>query len=154
MQHQDFLPLVGSVWEEEVDGNPLYRVVVKLRRLKAVLREFNKLKFHNLSDQLERKQSELSGIQVSILGGDFSAEARVTERRLLNEVTQLQGLKEEFWRWKARVSWLREGDRNTKFFFRYAKERQARNSIAILHDKNGNELLDAESIGNEAVRFF
>lgn len=36
---------------------------------------------------------------------------------MLTELNEVLGLEEEFWRHKAKVAWIKGGDRNTKFFY-------------------------------------
>ncbi|KAL5563661.1 hypothetical protein UlMin_033408 [Ulmus minor] len=44
---------------------------------------------------------------------------------------------ERYWRQRSRVSWLKDGDRNTKFFHRKATARRKKNEILGLCDSNG-----------------
>lgn len=57
-------------------------------------------------------------------------EARWQYLRLLEK-------KEIFWRQRAKQFWLRDGDKNTRFFHRYASVRKAHNKIKRLKDENG-----------------
>ena len=42
------------------------------------------------------------------------------------------------WRHRSRVQWLREGDRNTKFFHVRANQWKRRNGMEGLFDHNGH----------------
>ena len=61
---------------------------------------------------------------------------------------------EMFWKQKSRVFWLREGDRNTKFFHALTKQRRARNKITQLQDVNGNIVEDEEGLVAIATSYF
>ena len=59
-----------------------------------------------------------------------------------------------FWKQKSRVFWLREGDRNTKFFHALTKQIRARNKITQLLDVNGNTVEDEEGLVAIATSYF
>ena len=61
---------------------------------------------------------------------------------------------EMFWRQKSRILWLREGDRNSKYFHVLVKQRRARNSITQLLDDNGNVVEDEEGLVAIATSYF
>ena len=50
--------------------------------------------------------------------------------------------------------WLREGDRNTKFFHALTKQRRAQNKITKLRDANGNVVEDEEGLVAIATSYF
>ncbi|KAI9170484.1 hypothetical protein LWI28_028751 [Acer negundo] len=45
---------------------------------------------------------------------------------------------ERYWKQRARIDWLKSGDKNSRFFHSKASARKARNRIRGLHDKNGH----------------
>ena len=70
---------------------------------------------------------------------------------------ELNGLlddKEIFWGQRAKVHWLKEGDRNTKFFHAQASKRRKQNMITRIWDKFGRWCEDKDSIANAAVTYF
>ena len=59
-----------------------------------------------------------------------------------------------FWRQKSRAIWLREGDRNTKYFHAKTKQRRARNRITKLKNSMGVWVETEEGIEQLAVEYF
>jgi hypothetical protein len=51
-----------------------------------------------------------------------------------------------YWRKRCTIHWIKKGEDNTKFFHAMATERFHRNTIALLHDANGNEVSHHESM--------
>ncbi|XP_048613347.1 uncharacterized protein LOC125587196 [Brassica napus] len=72
----------------------------------------------------------------------------------LKELSDSLKAKEMFWKQKSRVFWLREGDKNTKFFHALTKQRRARNKITQLLDANGNIVEDEEGLVAIATSYF
>jgi len=56
---------------------------------------------------------------------------------------------EIFWRKKSKVQWLKEGERNTRFFHRSTMVNRAHNRISSIKDEEGNWVNSHEEI--EAV---
>ena len=67
---------------------------------------------------------------------------------LRKEVQELLNREEKMWRQRLRTSWLKEGDRNTKYFHSRASHRKRHNSLAVLHLENGDLITDLEQIGS------
>lgn len=61
--------------------------------------------------------------------------------------------KEMYWAQNSKISWLKDGDRNTKFFHIIASNKRRKNSIASI-EVNGVCNDDIEKIKKEASNFF
>ncbi|WZZ62784.1 hypothetical protein YC2023_062891 [Brassica napus] len=61
---------------------------------------------------------------------------------------------EIYWRQKSRALWLKEGDRNTKYFHAKTKQRRARNRITKLKNSMGAWVETEEEIEQVAVEYF
>jgi hypothetical protein len=63
--------------------------------------------------------------------------------------------KEElWWRQRAKVEWLKSGDRNTRFFHACASDRKWRNHVGSITDENGNIWENSRDMGDAFVKYF
>lgn len=61
---------------------------------------------------------------------------------------------EVIWKQRSRISWLKEGDKNTKFFHSNVSQRQNRNRIEGLLDEVGVWNKGDEAVGEMAINYF
>lgn len=78
-------------------------------------------------------------------------------RMYLHAREQLASLlvkEEQFWRQRAKTTWLREGDLNTKFFHACATTRKKKNRIEKLLDSDGNHTTSREGLCRVVAAYF
>ncbi|XP_042493040.1 uncharacterized protein LOC122072716 [Macadamia integrifolia] len=66
MEHGDFEQVVATSWEEWVSGNPIFVLMLKLKRLKGVLRNWGREAFPNFNKALEEAKDKLAQVQQTI----------------------------------------------------------------------------------------
>ncbi|KAF7134698.1 hypothetical protein RHSIM_Rhsim08G0116800 [Rhododendron simsii] len=96
----------------------------KLRRWRASQRMNSRVKMNELQAQLE---------QENVKGGFDPVEYRRVKECMRKASVE----EEEYWKNKAKVSWLRLGDKNTAFFHAKTVQRRAANRINGLEDRGG-----------------
>ena len=125
----------------------------KLRKVRTELREWNKTTFGSIDENIaamERKISEL----------DSTANLRPLDQNELNDRRQAQTdlwqwlrRRETYWAQNSRNRWLREGDKNTKFFHATATMRRRRNTIEKI-SVNGVTTNEPDDIRTAAEAYF
>ena len=70
------------------------------------------------------------------------------------EVNDLLIKEEKMWKQRSRDSWLKEGDRNTKYFHSRASHRRRRNSILTLIRDDGEIVTGSEAIGTQFTDYY
>ncbi|KAA3488819.1 reverse transcriptase [Gossypium australe] len=61
---------------------------------------------------------------------------------------------ESYWKQRARINWLKLGDKNTSFFHKQATQRKKRNLIQKLQSEDGREVEDNEKMMETARSYF
>ena len=154
LEEKSFVEKIKRWWKNsEVNGSAGLRLLIKLKKLKEEIKEWNK---NHLGDIRCAKTSILEEIK----NLDIQEEARCLTEEELARRTSLKidfekKVKEEeiSWRQRSRCKWLKEGDKNTKFFHRMASARRRNNRITSLVDGDVR-LSDRENIVNHIKDFF
>ncbi|XP_074293887.1 uncharacterized protein LOC141621071 [Silene latifolia] len=81
--------------------------------------------------------------------------ANVQQRRkLVADIAKLRRQEEQYWRQRSRALWLKDGDKNTKFFHTRAGELKKKNFIAKLIDDEGVVRNGDVAVGRVANNYF
>ena len=81
-------------------------------------------------------------------------ENRDTIKRLYNRMDELLYREEMMWLQRSRIAWLKEGDRNTKYFHRKAPWRARKNHIEKLKREDGSWSTDQKEMQGMATSYF
>lgn len=90
-------------------------------------------------DELTNKLNELKSNCSHLKSGE-------EVRRIENQIDNILLDDENFWKQRSRADWLKEGDKNTKFFHSKASTRKEKNRIRGLEDENGSWIKDMEVV--------
>ncbi|XP_071928156.1 uncharacterized protein [Coffea arabica] len=119
----DFLDVVKKCWSGSLPGSPLKVLSEKLQRTKQALRQWSRSSFGDIF--LEIRSAEQNVVEAEIAHDDHpSDELLINLQEAHAQLRNALVVEEEFWRQKARVKWLADGDRNTAFFHAVVTERR------------------------------
>lgn len=111
------------------------------------LHGWSKRKCKNVGREIEKCRKELAALLES--NSDSLAIRGATDR--LNELLYRE---EMLWLQRSRINWLKEGDRNTRFFHSRAVWREKKNKITKLRDANGVVHSSTKVMENMATQYF
>lgn len=100
--------------------------------MKTALRSWNVAVFGNIHAHVDNARANLSAIKCSISSGGNSEQLYNDEVTAKLELLQAVRNQSIFLKEKARVRWLTDGDRCTKFFHAYYRMKMAHSSINSL----------------------
>ncbi|GAV88443.1 Exo_endo_phos domain-containing protein [Cephalotus follicularis] len=147
-----FPGLVKSVWGKRIVGNPLEVVISKLRMLKRELKfTFNK---HDPNPKKEAIRAEIEVIQSKLLSNPSDVGLLQQEKHLISTLGKVKDEEESFLKHKSRITWLKLGDSNTKFFHRSVTSLHHRNYIDRLQKPDGSWTCSQTEVEQLAVDHF
>ncbi|XP_062014134.1 uncharacterized protein LOC133730589 [Rosa rugosa] len=76
------------------------------------------------------------------------------KKDFMHRLQTLLSQEEAFWKQRSKVTWLKEGDRNTGFFHRKAANRKRKNLIQGLYDENGVWCEDDDGMERVVTSYF
>ena len=121
---------IAAAWAEKRPSGHLGDVANSLKSVMASVYLWSAENFGHISQKIETLRAELDEIKLS------SAD-RVLIRAKMNEMDELLYREEMLWLHRSRITWLKEGDRNTKYFFRRAVWHSQHNYIHRLRRVDG-----------------
>ncbi|KAM0844489.1 hypothetical protein ACQ4PT_057047 [Festuca glaucescens] len=147
-------PTLPTVIEEAWNNSPpcasLNDLMEKISNTSGQLKEWSMETFGMVTKQIKNRRAKLS----KLWKGPKTAARDDNVRKISLELDELLHREEMMWRQRSRVSWLKEGDRNTSYFHRKANWRQSKNTIKRIRGLNGNWTDDPEDIKKLANEFF
>lgn len=147
-----FLHEVDEAWNVATKGNPWYALTTKLKRVEEAMRKLNSSR-GNLHSQVDVARSNLYLLQNSL--PQVPSVAQLDEESILcKRLKDALSSKEIFLKQKARVTWLKNGDNNNKYFFNACKGRWNMNKLLYLEDLNGSAYTAHRDIAKVAVDFY
>ncbi|XP_060212174.1 uncharacterized protein LOC132639769 [Lycium barbarum] len=154
LQTEGFLDCVKAWWNSyEVVGSPDFILTQKLKLLKKDISNWNTEVFGKLEDQRSKALNELSRLEQSTEGKILMQDEKIQLLNLQAQIEEVARIEEISWRQKSRCLWLRDGDRNTKFFQNMADAHRRYNCIDKLQVR-GSTTEDKEEIKEEILSFY
>jgi hypothetical protein len=129
-RESDLAERVAPAWKEAGHKGDLGDVMQGLDHVMTTLQNWSKKRFSNIINELKKTRERLELLQVN------NADQREI-RKVTDHMQELLYKEEMLWLQRSRITWLKEGDRNTRFFHQKAVWRARRNRIKRLKDTDG-----------------
>jgi hypothetical protein len=96
----------------------------------------------------------MTTVQSQIRDTGLTEPLKQQEEALRQKLEERKAQEEILWRQKSCIQWLKEGDRNTKFFHRSTIQRRHANHITQLISDNGQTRHTHEELEEEMVNYY
>ncbi|XP_074299609.1 uncharacterized protein LOC141630746 [Silene latifolia] len=125
LDHEECLERIRNVWAISENGSPTYRITRKLSRVRTSVKKWTldkkaewKVKWEEFDQRLEE------GMNIACMGGSDEAYSRAND-----DIRNYAKAVASFWKQRAKLRWMVDGDTCTKYFFNWVKGRAWRNFI-------------------------
>ncbi|XP_059284912.1 uncharacterized protein LOC132038228 [Lycium ferocissimum] len=149
----DFQQLVQNSWMEEVQGNAMWILQEKLKRLSKVLTQWSKEVIGNVFEKVKQYEQLILELEHK-MDSDDSEKNRQDLNRVNAEYIRWSSIQENLLQQKANIQWNEEGDACTKYFFSSIKHKRRRATLHRIKNSDGNWIEGNEAIGDAAVQYF
>ncbi|KAG7547431.1 Reverse transcriptase domain [Arabidopsis suecica] len=154
LKNQEFFQLISHYWFSfNLVGSDMFRVSKKLRLLKKHIKDFCRNNYSGIEKRVLEAHEVLIQCQSSLLSSPSLLNAAIVLEA--EKKWQVLALAEEnFFRQRCSISWLADGESNSRYFHRFANSRGSSNHIHYLLNKDGVKVESAQGIQNICVDFF
>jgi hypothetical protein len=132
VQEEHCKTIVNSAWNLTMDVRA-GSVVDAVREVGAELWNWSRNVLGDLEKSIERAKKSLEECCRLAINGRNIAREEILKYKL----EKLEARRELYWHQRAQMCWLKNGDRNTKFYHAFASERRKRNRIKKLVEDGG-----------------
>ena len=116
----------------------------------AQLKNWSREEFGGREKKLQRLIDKLGKLTEDQKQEDSGEEIKLTERKIHRFLAE----KEIYWKHRSRSNWLKQGDKNTKFFHSKASSRKRKNKIWGIENDQGNWTEDDEEVEKQICGYF
>eukprot|EP00253_Pinus_taeda_P004448 PITA_04448 len=156
LTHPDFEELVRSTWLNfnPTEGTRMSRFQQKLKHLKGAIKRWNHNTFGNIFKAQATPNLEMKKIQQTIITEGRTEELTKQEQDIESRILERAKQEETLWRQKSRIRWLKNGEKNTKFFHKTTVQRRMINYITHIKNEQGDQIETHEGIEEEFLNYF
>lgn len=150
--HPSLHATVGGAWTAPDPEAPesVASLAARLKSLSGSLQAWDRETFGKVRRGIKKLERELDLLR-SVPGRTAPTQR---ELEIKSELLELYKREELMWKQRARLEWLRAGDKNTKYFHMRANMRRAKNKIKALLRADGSKTEDVHEMRDMTNTFY
>lgn len=146
--------IVAEMWNQNIDGIPMFIITQKLKILKQKFRGLHKSKYSSMKGRLKAAKEELDEIQSQLQQHMGYVQLKKMEKDCSERYKSLANVELSLYKQKLKEDWTKEMDRNSAYFHTRVNEKQARSMISSISDNNGNIVEEESQIADLFVQYY
>ncbi|KAL9680028.1 hypothetical protein QQ045_017901 [Rhodiola kirilowii] len=140
LKHKEYGEKIRCIWEQCARENSSLSGC--LSSSATALEVWGRRCFGNVNKKVSFLNEKLKRIQQQ----ERTKETMEEEAKVTEEIDEWLYKQELYWKQRSRIDWLKEGDRNTRFFHLRASQRRTSNRIREIQGCRGEIITDEETI--------
>ncbi|XP_016667359.1 uncharacterized protein [Gossypium hirsutum] len=137
--------IISSKWNWEAT-----KYVNKLEKIRGVLGLWQRDRYGKMKNDMRKLENKIDWA----IDSERRDDSAIILREMRSRLSQLYAREEKYWAQRSRSQWLRDGDRNTRYFHARATGRLKKNTIEKLKNEDGMWVIDSMDISNVAKNYF
>ena len=130
LKDKSFDRIVKECWTNtQPRGWGGYALKVKIKKLKEVLKVWNKEQYGDKLKKVQRIEADLNNLQDASTNRQLTSHELLTRRKLQEDLWLAAQSHESLMKQKARVKWIKEGDCNTCYFHLLMNSKRINNEV-------------------------
>ncbi|XP_071902842.1 uncharacterized protein [Coffea arabica] len=132
LKRDDIGEVIRVAWQQETYGSRMFQVQKKIKNCRIALLKWENQFQTNSRQKVEHIKNQLSELRQSHGG---TRKGRIASLKI--QLKDAYKEEEQHWHQKSRIQWLKEGDKNTKYFHALVHGRRRRNRLNKLQRDDG-----------------
>nr|GEV29431.1 RNA-directed DNA polymerase, eukaryota, reverse transcriptase zinc-binding domain protein [Tanacetum cinerariifolium] len=149
----EFIYVVEEGWKNNIMGCHMFRVVKKLKALKKPMSKLN-WKNGNLFEKVEKLRGELKQAHISMEKKPNCSLLKAIEAECLMRYLEAVADEKKLLFQKAKIKWLQNGDRNSRFFHKVIQSKKSCSRITCICNEEGIRCIVGDDVCAAIKDFF
>jgi hypothetical protein len=142
--------VISEAWKKEFIGNECFQLCKKQFHTTSALRKWNREVFGHCQSRISEISKQIEVIQCEMPSEENCAK----EAKLQSDLNCWMSRNELMWRQKSRETWLKDGDRNSRYFHISAVVKRINNSIDAIRGEDGIWIVNLSEVREFVVGNF
>ncbi|XP_049391508.1 uncharacterized protein LOC125855898 [Solanum stenotomum] len=114
-EHEEFNNVVKACWDRDVEGNPMWRLQQKIKRLTVTPSNWSRTTFGDIFSIVRHHEERVRVVEEALIVNN-SAENRADLHRINARYIKYLKLEDFILKQKTQLQWFKDGDTNSKYF--------------------------------------
>lgn len=142
--------VMEAAWEDASGLDPHSKIGNKISSTREALLAWSKVHFGSLKEEIEKTRAQLA----FFFNPSYSTPPLDDRMALETKLNNLLYQEHAFWKQRAKIVWLKDGDLNTKFFHKCATNRKRKNQLKGLFEEDGTWCSTDEDIERVILQYY